>query len=276
MGHLGTIVSQTTLDNSIFFSTTDILIISSGVIDIPTNRRDIIIQYIQQGGPVYIQGEFLSTYLPNQAFQAIVNSLGGSFSWGGTVRNPLIPMNVLGSLSTTPNNVPTLSLFHFGCEGSGDYTIENYLEFGGQYFGFIFTPPNSNYGSVITNSDQDWVRVGAENHQLMENIITYLSMNVVSVEEKHIDVPRGYALNQNYPNPFNPTTTVRYEIPKLSFVTIKVYDVLGNEIATLVNEEKAVDYYQLEFNATALPSGVYFYQLNAGEYINTKKMLLLK
>jgi len=155
MGLTGTIMQQTTLDNSDFFSTTDILIVSSGMIDIPTNRRNIIEQYIEQGGPVYIQGEWLSSFDANQTFQLIVNSLGGSFSWGETVNGDLIPMNVLGSLSNTPNSVPTLSYFWYGCPGSGDTTIENYLEFGGQYFGFIFTPPNSNYGHVITNSDQD-------------------------------------------------------------------------------------------------------------------------
>jgi hypothetical protein len=178
MGHTGTIVPQTTLDDATFFPTTDILIVSHGVISIPSNRRNIIEQYIQQGGPVYIQGEYLCGYEPNQVFQSIVNSLGGSFSWGETVSGDLVPMNVLGALSNTPNSVPTLSYFWWGCEGSGDTTIENYLEYGGQYFGFIFTPPNPNYGPVITSSDQDWARAASENRLLMENIITYLAMTI--------------------------------------------------------------------------------------------------
>jgi len=65
-------------------------------------------------------------------------------------------------------------------------------------------------------------------------------------------------------------------LPKLSFVTIKIYDVLGNEIVALVNEEKTVGNYEVEFNAATLPSGVYFYQLKAGDFIETKKMVLLK
>jgi hypothetical protein len=96
----------------------------------------------------------------------------------------------------------------------------------------------------------------------------------------------SYNLYQNYPNPFNPTTKIRYSIPYSNFVTLKVYDILGNEIATLVNEEKPAGEYEVEFsakggsassgNASNLPSGVYFYQLQAGEFISTKKLVLLK
>jgi hypothetical protein len=88
--------------------------------------------------------------------------------------------------------------------------------------------------------------------------------------------PTEYALDQNYPNPFNPTTTFRYSIPQTSKVVIKVYDILGNEIVTLMDEEKSVGTYQLTWNAVNIPSGVYFYKLQAGEYVNTKKMILLK
>ena len=85
-----------------------------------------------------------------------------------------------------------------------------------------------------------------------------------------------FALFQNYPNPFNPTTTIKYQIPELSFVTLKVYDVLGNEIATLVNEEKPVGISETTFNAASLSSGIYFYRLQAGAFSKTKKMIFLK
>ena len=88
-------------------------------------------------------------------------------------------------------------------------------------------------------------------------------------------VPVKFKLNQNYPNPFNPTTTIKYLIPEISFITIKMYDVLGNEVATVVNEEKAAGNYEVEFDASKLSSGVYFYQLRAGSFIETKKMVLL-
>jgi hypothetical protein len=102
------------------------------------------------------------------------------------------------------------------------------------------------------------------------------STNVVVGVEKSEIFPTAYDLEQNYPNPFNPSTTFRYSIPTQSKVVIKVYDILGNEVATLVNEEKSVGTYELTWDASSLSSGVYFYQLKAGAFVETKKMLLLK
>jgi hypothetical protein len=88
--------------------------------------------------------------------------------------------------------------------------------------------------------------------------------------------PATFALFQNYPNPFNPTTTIVYELPKQAKVTLRVYDILGREVASLVNTEKSKGRYEVEFNASHLPSGVYFYKLQAGDFIKTKKLVLLK
>jgi Secretion system C-terminal sorting domain len=89
-------------------------------------------------------------------------------------------------------------------------------------------------------------------------------------------LPVIFELFQNYPNPFNPTTMIRYSIPQSSFVNLKVYDILGREVATLVNEEKQPGQYEIEFNAYQLFSGIYFYRLHAGSFIQAKKMILLK
>jgi len=86
----------------------------------------------------------------------------------------------------------------------------------------------------------------------------------------------SFNLQQNYPNPFNPNTLIKYQIPELSFVTLKVYDVLGNEITTLVNEEKSAGSYEVEFDGNQLTSGIYFYQLRADSFVETKKMALMK
>lgn len=85
-----------------------------------------------------------------------------------------------------------------------------------------------------------------------------------------------YKLSNNYPNPFNPTTTISYQISELSFVTLKVYDVLGNEVRTLLNEEKQAGFYEVNFVGSELASGIYFYQLKSNSFFATKKMLLLK
>ena len=110
-------------------------------------------------------------------------------------------------------------------------------------------------------------------------------------EEQDDEVPTTYSLSQNFPNPFNPSTKIQYSVISTQKVTLKVYDVLGNEIATLVNEEKPAREYEVEFNTAKLPSrqgsaltsGIYFYQLRvypaeggAGQFVETKKMVLLK
>jgi photosystem II stability/assembly factor-like uncharacterized protein len=86
----------------------------------------------------------------------------------------------------------------------------------------------------------------------------------------------NYFLSQNYPNPFNPRTLISYQLPVSGIVTLKVYDILGNEITTLVNEEKPAGNYEVEFDGTGFSSGVYFYKLSAGSFVETKKMVLLK
>jgi hypothetical protein len=96
-----------------------------------------------------------------------------------------------------------------------------------------------------------------------------------SVEENDQPV-QSFELSQNFPNPFNPSTKIRYEITERSFVTIKVYDVLGNKIETLVNEEKLSGSYEVEFIGKGLVSGIYYYRITAGNFSQTKKMILLK
>jgi len=95
------------------------------------------------------------------------------------------------------------------------------------------------------------------------------------------NLPFDFSLAQNYPNPFNPSTKIKFSIPFVETrdrvsVQLKVYDVLGNEVATLVNEEKSAGSYEVEFDGTGLTSGIYFYRIEAGSFIETKKMILIK
>ena len=101
---------------------------------------------------------------------------------------------------------------------------------------------------------------------------------IVNVEDesKNKSLPISFSLSQNYPNPFNPVTSIEYVVAGSEFVTLKVYDFLGREVTTLVNEYKSAGIYQINYDASNLSSGVYFYQLNAGSYSETKKMILLK
>jgi hypothetical protein len=105
--------------------------------------------------------------------------------------------------------------------------------------------------------------------------ITKAWANVTPVEEYTL-LPSTYFLSQNYPNPFNPSTVIKYQVPQNSFVNISVYDLLGNKISTLVNQDKAAGSYELKFDASNLPSGIYFYTIQTGSFTQTKKMILMK
>ena len=97
--------------------------------------------------------------------------------------------------------------------------------------------------------------------------------NVVNVD---LTAPTVFSLEQNYPNPFNPSTVINYNIPQNSFVTLKVYDVIGNEVATLVNQTQSAGKYEVRFDASNLSNGVYMYSIKTDNFTSTKKMILMK
>ena len=98
----------------------------------------------------------------------------------------------------------------------------------------------------------------------------------IGADSKKQIKPVSYSLGQNYPNPFNPTTRIDYSIKQAGFVTLKIYDMLGKEVAVLVNGNKPAGYYTVEFNGSNLPSGVYIYRLTAGKFSSSKKLMLMK
>lgn len=145
----------------------------------------------------------------------------------------------------------------------------------------ISVPPETTRVFYLVHRNNSYIP-GVGNHQFTGILVdidtaatTYFTIrepNSVKLSNSTLD----FELTQNYPNPFNPSTKIKYQIPELSFVTIKVYDVLGKEVTTLINEEKPAGSYEVEFDASRLPSGVYFYRLQAGSFIETKKMILLR
>ena len=130
-----------------------------------------------------------------------------------------------------------------------------------------YCPPFDIEGNPRPNPVGSMPDVGAYESQLA---------NPVGVEENVTGYPTEYALYQNYPNPFNPSTVINYQLPVAGNVTLKVYDILGKEIATLVSEEQPVGNYEIEFNGSELTNGVYFYTIKSGDFVQTKKMVLLK
>lgn len=139
------------------------------------------------------------------------------------------------------------------------------------------------YGATmydITNDERDEIIISMHesNNNFPHSTIRTFSLLyepdfTVDVEN---DLPIGYKLNQNYPNPFNPTTTISYNVPRKSFVTIRAYNILGEEVKNLVEEEKYAGKYSIVFNANNLPSGIYIIKMNAGSYSKSIKAVLLK
>jgi len=150
-------------------------------------------------------------------------------------------------------------------------------------------------------SNSDWRKIGfVEGHGTTTEPCAYsysddisnINSNAVTYRFKQLDfdgsyqysneviveniAPQDFALYQNYPNPFNPVTTIEYNLPLKSLVTLIIYNSLGEKISQLVNEEIGPGYHQVPFNAANIPGGVYFYQLKSGSFVETKKMILLK
>ena len=159
---------------------------------------------------------------------------------------------------------------------------------------FLFLDPDPNVEPDIAEADGgfQWVSEnGWDRFRIGCNNACWAAFDEIKVAKNYADLNRApngiftspvgnlpykYALAQNYPNPFNPVTTFSYNVPTTSQVKIIVFDVLGREIATLVNEEKMPGTYQASFDGTNLTSGIYFYQMQAGPFIQTKKMMLVK
>lgn len=131
-----------------------------------------------------------------------------------------------------------------------------------------FSVANENNSTIVndnmTNGNESWYAYAVDT----------AATTGVSVHDN--EIPNIYTLQQNYPNPFNPSTNISFTLPYQSHVSLKVYDILGKEVATLVNEVKAAGSYTKQWNASQFASGVYFYRLTAGSFYETKKLLLLK
>ena len=135
---------------------------------------------------------------------------------------------------------------------------------------------NTNVKSLVGQSFVGFTK--QSNVQVISGFLadTLIKSSTVGLNDEQEYLPKNYSLSQNYPNPFNPSTSIQYAISSRQFVTLKVYDVLGREVMTLVDEYRNAGKYETEFNASQLSSGIYFYQLKVGEFVSTMKMILMK
>ncbi|MFC2092744.1 right-handed parallel beta-helix repeat-containing protein [Bacteroidota bacterium] len=168
--------------------------------------------------------------------------------------------------------------------------IINYNNIFDNSYGSYFGLRNADLTLTINAKNNWWGDASGPYHPVtnpnglgdaVSNYVDYIpylldSVNVVSIKYLQTVIPDNFVLYQNFPNPFNPTTNIRFDVQQSSYIKLIVFDILGKEVATLVSGKFRAGSYEVDWNASNYPSGVYFYTLQAGEYIETKKMLLLK
>jgi hypothetical protein len=129
---------------------------------------------------------------------------------------------------------------------------------------------------IITNNEDYIVTWGDERNTDPDIFAQSLNALVTSVNNSTTNTPELFVLSQNFPNPFNPSTTIKFSLPPSGYAALKIYNALGEEVAVLLNKELQTGTYEVEWNATDFPSGIYFYQLKTEELVESKKMVLLK
>lgn len=162
-------------------------------------------------------------------------------------------------------------VFIFTSINIAQYQISNRLFSSG---GYTTSTANNILSGSIGESFIGYT-ANATNQQQTGFWYVYQQTTITDVEDEET-IPLVFNLEQNYPNPFNPATTIKFAVPEKSNVLIKAYDILGSEVATLVNEEMDAGWYEKNFNAKGLASGIYFFRMEAGNFISTKKMILLR
>jgi hypothetical protein len=150
---------------------------------------------------------------------------------------------------------------------------------------FLYTAPDSivtdTLYSVANSVNGDSIPTNLDQWNFGENFVVNVIDQPVNIDNELL-IPERFVLYQNYPNPFNPVTKIKFTVPAIlngvegTSVTLKVYDVLGNEVATLLNRKLSAGNYEIKFSANKLTSGIYFYALQSGSLVQTKKMVLLK
>jgi len=147
------------------------------------------------------------------------------------------------------------------------------------FWNFLYNAPDSlltdTIYSVANSVNWDSIPSNLDQWNFGENFVIYVVDNPTSIQNDIIS-PQDFVLYQNYPNPFNPTTNIGFRVADIGLVSLIIYDALGNEVINLIQKELPAGEYKIEFNASGLTSGIYYYRLTANNFIQTRKMILLK
>ncbi len=262
-----------------------------------TNISALYYSNSNDGGTTWSPNERLSDYFdphvgwPQQQkmgdyFHMVSDNNGANLAWAATFNGEqdvyysyiadttIVPVELLSFSASVAANVVNLSwstateLNNHGFEIERNSDLSNWRTIGFRDGNGTTTEPQT-YSYLDEN-----ISTGIYQYRLKQIDFNgdFEYSDIVEVEI----APSVFSLSQNYPNPFNPSTAISYQLPANNFATLKVYDVLGNQVASLVNEQKPAGVYEVEFNASEFGSGVYFYRLQAGTFIETKKMVLLR
>jgi hypothetical protein len=196
-----------------------------------------------------------SVYAGTQNHGVYLSTNNGT-NWTQTSLN----IQFVPSLAASGNNI-------FAGTGNGVYVSNDN--------GANWTQRNEGLGNIVVHVFciiNNYIFAGTDGNSVYRRPLSEL----IGIQPISNVVPNQFSLSQNYPNPFNPTTKIQFALPKSSFAKIVVYDALGRDMETLVNEQLNTGTYEAEWNASNYPSGVYYYKLTAGDYMETKKMMLLK
>jgi hypothetical protein len=213
------------------------------------------IKYLPDSKTISIYREPNSTFVGYKLLSHNMPTLK-SIEWydGYNTSNPdLFSWISYGQIDTLYDSGGDGAVSFFGTEATN-------IQAGGEFIFWVGISIGDNEAEMLTNMSQVEAKYSL----------------ITSVEESSLPIPTDYQLKQNYPNPFNPSTKIQFSIPQSEYVSLKIYDVLGNEVAGLINQDLSAGSYDIQFNANNLSSGIYFYQLITGSYSETKKMNLIK
>ena len=260
-------------------------------------EQEIVKNYLQNGGKLFVSGseiawdldykgstsdkDFIHNYLKSQYVNDAPNGLSGTYYLAEPVTNDIF--DGIGAIAYDNGTQGTIDVKYpdviTGVNGGINCiqysNVSN--QFGAVNFSGIFPDGNTDSKIIFVGFPFETIYPEEERNIFLSKVIAFFQTPVEVSDNLNLR-PESFQLFQNYPNPFNPGTTISFTLPYNSNVTLKVFDVLGNEVATLFDEERSAGVYKEKFanNNFQLSSGIYFYRLQAGNFVQTRKMILLK
>ncbi len=247
-------------------------------------------QFLDNGGKLFVSGSEIAWDLEGESTSTTIDKLflhnylkakyvednSGSKIVNGITSTPFNGINLSYGITTAgspyPEDYPDVI---DTTNGSQQVLIYNNAKVAGVAYSGSFANPNKTGQMIYMSFPFETIGNLDQRKNLMNSIFSYFGI-ITDVEDNQNIIVENFSLSQNYPNPFNPVTVINYQIPVNSKVMLKVYDVLGKEITTLVNNQQQAGKYSVSFDASKLASGVYIYQIIAGNFIQAKKMTVLK